>query len=290
METLLALINNPLNSDDFVSYSAEMASDMKFNLHFLYIQNPALYSLSSGSAAATAHPVGSEVEITRLEEERKNAVKSIEKKLEDFKKSVSADININVSSETGAMDMVVNRLVVEGEADMILLENQNEEGLWILDSTNSQLIIKAKCPGWLIPKGLKYQPYRKIVYATDYNLKDIQVLNNLKDMTGRFSPEITVLHVTGSGRKEIEKKPEFEKSIAEQTGNDKISVEYIKEEKDRDLGETINDYAEKADADLIVLLKENKTFFERIFTPSDTKKVIKKAGLPVLMYHEKVIK
>jgi hypothetical protein len=57
MKTLLSLINDPVNSEEFVRYSAEMAGDMGLNLHLLYIQNPALYSMTSSTIAATSHPV-----------------------------------------------------------------------------------------------------------------------------------------------------------------------------------------------------------------------------------------
>ena len=290
MKTLLALINDPVNSEGFIRYSVEMAGDMNMNLHLFYIQNPALYTLSSGTAAATSHPVGSEIDVVRLEEERKNAITSIEKNLENFRNTISPDISINVSSEAGAMDLVVSRLVAENKADMLIVEGQDEKDLWIMDSSNTELILRANCPGWLVPSGAKYKSCRKIIYATDYHEKDIQTLRDLINITGRLSPEITALHITDSDAAgDKTEKPEFRENIVRQTGYTKISAQSIKDEKGKDLGENIHDYATGVNADLIVLLKENKKFFERIFKSSVTKKVMKKTTLPVLVYHEKLL-
>jgi nucleotide-binding universal stress UspA family protein len=49
----------------------------------------------------------------------------------------------------------------------------------------------------------------------------------------------------------------------------------------------INDYSSDIDANLVVMLKENRHFLERLFKPSSTKKLIKEAKLPVLVFHEK---
>ena len=132
---------------------------------------------------------------------------------------------------------------------------------------------------------MSYRPFKKILYATDYNEADITTLKRLVALTKEFSPEITALHITDS--KDFEEKTMqkgFKDIVAQETNYDKIHVKTEKESKSTE--EKINDIAIKIKADLIVLLKENKGFIEKIFTSSSTKKVIKKAKLPVLVYHE----
>jgi nucleotide-binding universal stress UspA family protein len=61
----------------------------------------------------------------------------------------------------------------------------------------------------------------------------------------------------------------------------------LNESSNNDTAELLNDYALLIKADLIVVLKENKSFFERIFKSDPAKKIIKKSMLPVLVFHEK---
>jgi nucleotide-binding universal stress UspA family protein len=287
MKTLLALINSPVNSETFIRYAAEMAADMGYGLQLIYVLNPAAYTLTTGTAAATAHPAGTEIDVARIEEEQRIAIQAIREKLEKVPEEISSRISADVSTETGALDIVVNKYVEDNRADMLLVENQHEEGFWVLD-TNTQLIMDANCPALLIPYGANYQQPRKIVYATDYNQRDAESIKKLIEFAGSFSPDITALHIIDSDdQEEKEKMSEFRESITANTNYDKIEVETLTDEKDKGLAENLNDYAQNAGAQLIVLLKANRTFFERIFKSSTTKKVIKKARLPLLIFHEK---
>lgn len=291
MKTLLALINNPVSSEGFISYTTGMAKDLNCNVHLLYIQNPALYTLSSGTAAATSQPVGTELDVEQLEIERKNVLKSIKEKLNNLKHKISSDVSVDVSIETGSMDVIVNQYIEDDKADMVILENQDDGGFWFLESTSTNLIIKAKCPGWLIPSDIKYRPFKKIVFATDYNEADVPSIKNLLDITGQFAPEIIVLHITDSGDfEEKAKKTGYRDTIIQETGYDKIAIKSLTDNKDEDMEDIINNYAVNADADLIVLLKENHSFFDRLLKSSSTKKVIKETRLPVLVFHEKEMK
>ena len=285
MKTLLALVNNPANSEGFIKYSAQMAQDMNHNLHLIHIQNPAIYTLSAGSAVATSQPVAGEIDMARMEEEKKYALRAIEEKVEKISNDISSDVKIEISGETGALETVVNEMVADGKADMLLLENQHEEGFWVTD-TNAGLILKANCPGWLIPPKARYESFKKIVYSTDYNPRDISTIKNLIEITKNLSPEIIMLHLNDESDENVEKSG-YKEKFADETGFDNISVKSVKHDKEKGLAENINDIAINMDANLIVILKENKNFFERIFTSSATKKVIKKARLPLLVYHEK---
>jgi len=51
-------------------------------------------------------------------------------------------------------------------------------------------------------------------------------------------------------------------------------------------GEFLNDFALENNADLIVLLKKNKNYLEKLFGSSFTKNVIRKTKIPVLIFKE----
>jgi nucleotide-binding universal stress UspA family protein len=290
MNTLLALVNNPADSEDFIRYAALMAADMGYNLQLLYVLNPAGYTLTTGTAAATAHPAGTEIDILRINEEQRIATAAIREKVEKIPREALSGISVNVDSEAGAMDMVVDRYLEDNRADVVLVENRHEEGSWILD-TGTQLIMNINCPGWLIPRGAVYKSPQKIIYATDFNKRDPESIKKLIEFTGAFSPRITVLHVMDKDdQKEREKLSELRQKITTGSAYENIEVVSLIDEQDKGLAENLNEYAENAGAQLIVLLKENKSFFERIFQPGPAKKVIKKVMLPLLVYHEKEFK
>jgi len=77
----------------------------------------------------------------------------------------------------------------------------------------------------------------------------------------------------------------FMDMVHSKTGYRNISVISLNEKDHENSAKLINDYALTNDADLIVVLKENKNFFSRLLKPSATKKIIKEARLPVLVYY-----
>ncbi len=281
MKTLLAILTNPSDSDKFIRYTINMSADLGYNLHIMYVQNPALYTIDSGTDTTTPHPVANELDVKMLEADRDNALNYIKEIVAGFKDSPKPK-STDVSAEAGTMSTVVNHLVSHNKAHMIVAEGDEDGGFF---SSEPDVIRKTKCPGWIIPPKMSYRPYIKILYATDYNEADITTLKRLVALTKMFSPEITALHITDSPN--FEKKTMqkgFKDVVAQETNYNKIVVKTEKE--DKSIEERINHTAINIKADLIVLLKENKGFIEKIFTSSSTKKVIKKAKLPVLVYHE----
>jgi nucleotide-binding universal stress UspA family protein len=289
MKTLLAIVNDPVDSGNFTEYCIFMANDLNMNLDLIYIQNPALFNFGTDAATSTPGPVQSynEIDIASLEIDKENSLKLISGKIDDFRKELSPNVSVRAISEMGTPDNVINQMVSENKADMIIIESKNDNQSWLFDSSNSNLVINAGCPGWLVPSDIKYRPYRKIVYATDYNDSDINAIRDVVRLTGSFSPEILALHIIKSdGFKEETMGTGFENIVKEKTGYGKIAFDTLIDKDDKEPGESINEFAIDRDADLIILLKENKNFLERVFKSGSTRKVLKRVNLPVLIYHE----
>ncbi len=223
-----------------------------------------------------------------LENLAEHANKTLAKHVEEVVNEISGDVFIDYSSEVGITQFIIEEFVSENKISMVLLENLENKSSWTQNSTNMDIIRYINCPIWVIPHESIYQPFDKIVYATDYNEEDISTLKKLIGLTNKYSPNITALHVTDSSDfEEKVKKNGFLQMVQTKTEYNKITVASLVEKNDEDIAQTINDYAINNEVSLIVILKENRQFLERIFKPSSTKKIIKKSLLPVLVYHEK---
>ena len=68
---------------------------------------------------------------------------------------------------------------------------------------------------------------------------------------------------------------------------DDITVQTLTEEnRKEDFPDTLLGYTTSENADLLVLLKENRNFLERITRGSRMKKLIRESTLPLLIFHE----
>jgi hypothetical protein len=79
MKTLLAIVNDPIDSDNFIEYCIHMANDLNLNLDLIYIQNPALFNFGTDAVTSTPGPVQSynEIDIASLEIDKENSLKLI---------------------------------------------------------------------------------------------------------------------------------------------------------------------------------------------------------------------
>lgn len=284
MKTLLAIINEPDNSKEFIKYAAQLAKDLKTNLTLLAVQNPEAYPMGAPDAtgAMTVHVQKG------LEEIAKEAKQNLLQLSQEVVSELSFTIEINVLSEIGITKFIVQELVSNNKVDMVILSSKVDVSFWAQNSTNMDIIFDVNCPVWVIPADSEYVPYSKVVYATNYKEEDIATMKRFLKLIQSLNPEIVALHITDTTDfEEKVKTTGFLDTVKEKTGYDKIKVKALLERENDDVAQLINDYSSDIDANLVITLKENRHFLERLFKPSSTKKLIKEAKLPVLVFHEK---
>ncbi len=283
MNILVSTIDQPAESEYFIRYSARMAKDLNCNLHLLYVQDAEAYPLSAGSSGMAAIQVEK-----NLKTDRENAVRILEEKVADQGLNISSETSVEIAVETGSRVHVIQRYADEKNAGLVALQANEDMNFWSLNATSMDVVRRLDIPVWVIPKEIEYEPYKNIVYATDYNEADVTTLKNLISLTKSLEPKIYAFHVTESiDFEEKIKTSGFRDLIKEKLDYEDVYIRSMLDREDGDLAENVNDFSMGVKANLIVLLKENRNFFERIFKTSSTGKIIKEANLPVLVYHEK---
>jgi hypothetical protein len=284
MKTIIAIINEPMKSKGFLRYVAGMAINLSGKVKVLHIHTPVNYPyVFAGTEGVAAAQIQ-----RNLEEIISETNKNLEKSVDEVNKEISEPVFTGFSVEIGTAVKVIDKLVSDINAGMVILEGQENDGFWMQTSSNMDIIKSVECPVFIIPKGATYQPFSEIVYATDYKAEDI---TNLKKLIGFFphlKPTITALHITDSVDFEDQvKKAGFVEMLQSKTSYKKLTVKAVYQSKHDKLIPLLNDLAVNNNADLLVMLKENKSFFERIFKTSHTKEILKTTQLPVLVFHEK---
>lgn len=283
MKTLLAIVNDPNQSKEFLRYVAGMAINLSGKVKVLNVHTPVNYPYGFASTDGIAS--------VQVQRNLKEIVDETNKKLKEYVNEVSKEFPKPVfdgfSAEIGNVVTVVDELVSSNKVDMVILEGQEDDGFWMQTSSNMDVVRTVPCPVWIIPKGAIYRPFFEIVYATDYKEEDVINLKKLIDFFPQLMPNITALHITDSVDFEDQvKKAGFVEMLQSKTSYKQLTVKAVYQSEDDELIPLLNDLAVKNNADLLVILKENKSFFERIFKSSHTKELLKTTQLPVLVFHE----
>ncbi len=283
MKNLLAIVRNLNQMESHLKFLKSMGNNLTAKVHLLYVENPADYYLGApnitGVATATAQ--------MSLKRRTQKAIENLGHLVGKTNNGADDGTTIEFSSEIGETIEVLEKHNSEMSEDMIVLKSDGNGSLWDRSDYEMRIIRHFDCPVWIIPEDTEFQPIDEIVYATDYHKEDLQTMLKLIRLTSKFSPNITALHVnTDDDFMARVEQSGFQEMIREKTSYDRIRVKVLQEKESHDMGLLINDFSTLVGAKLIVVLKENKHFLERIFNPDTSRRIIRQASIPVLVYHE----
>jgi nucleotide-binding universal stress UspA family protein len=153
-----------------------------------------------------------------------------------------------------------------------------------IGSNTVRAISRAHCPVLCIPENAQYHKINKVVYATDYQMEDNIVLNQLSAFVQPMQAEIHIVHVS---QQDNEMEEAMYTDYVEQTRTylnyDKLkfAVEF-----NEDPAHGIDAYVIREKADLVAVLYQRKNFIERLLDESTTKDIAYFATYPVLIFKE----
>lgn len=151
----------------------------------------------------------------------------------------------------------------------------------LVGSNTINVIDKANCPVLCVPREAGYSDFRKVVYATDFLEEDKNAIQHAISFAVGFNSRISVLHVSRSDEKvESEQYKDFIRDLQSFIQYEKIGFDNrIYED---DIPRTIENYLDTEDADLLILLRRNMSFFEKLFHKSVTRKLSYFTNYPIL--------
>jgi hypothetical protein len=283
MKNLCAVINDPDQVENYLNYLKEMGNSLSRNLHLLHIENPTEYHLRAPDITGVAT-----VKLQmNLKQKTDLDIDNIDRLVRELNQGAGQKMRIDFSSQTGDILTILNRYISGLDDCMVVLRNRGKSSLWDPANHDIKVIQHIERPVWILPDDAEFQYYDEIVYATDYNQEDIPTMQKLIRLTRRFSPNITALHIsTDDDFMARVARTGYQEMIREKTSYERISVKVLQEKEPYDMGLLVNDFSTLISAKLIVVLKENKHFLGRIFNPDSSLKIIRQAGIPVLVFHE----
>ncbi|MEH6681291.1 MAG: universal stress protein [Sediminicola sp.] len=175
-----------------------------------------------------------------------------------------------------AFNILVQEVIETVEVEKIQLVIMGTQGATgakeILLGTNAVHIIKkCPCPVLVIPTEMAYKHPKNILFPTDYEVAYLKFnLAPLLQIARIFHSHISILHITGT------------EGLTEEQSRNKSDLESLlntiehsfHDVADQELLTAIYLFQEEHDSDLLVMIQNKHTFFERLFMEP----VIKKLG------------
>lgn len=251
-----------------IRYALTLYKDLKCTFFLLNSYMPPVYH--------TEYLMGSPAQIGLGDIVQQNSQDNLEALKNTLEKEFNNPLHtFIIHSALNVLSSEITRTVEEEQIDIIVMGTQGASGAKeILLGTNTVHVIKnAKCPVLVIPSGFEYEAPEQILFPNDFEVwLDKNSLEQLLKITKSHVSQVNVMHVyTGDELNTIqEKNKEQLAKVLSESG-------FFHEVPSNEVIAAINEFQIKQKINLLVMIQNKHTFFERLFIEP----VIKKIGFHV---------
>jgi nucleotide-binding universal stress UspA family protein len=151
----------------------------------------------------------------------------------------------------------------------------------IMGSTSLDVANKARCPILLVPRDVKWQPIRKIMFSTTYEAALPKIVYEVADFAKHFNAKVDFVHVDdGNEVKDIDNL--FEELFAEVNAGFPFDIHSVK---NNDISEGLKQYAEENSIDLMIFVTQHRNFWQKWIHHSITEDMAIFTNKPMLVMH-----
>lgn len=228
--------------------------------------------------------------ISYIEQEMESSKNEISVKLKELSQKIAHDNNIT-SSHTlriGALTENILDEAREANCSMIVMGTEGASGLTkiLFGSRTNQVIERSDYPVLAVPVQTPLALPKKIVFATNFFDSDLDTLKQLLELVRPWHPEIYLLHVSHDNmRSERDYIETFSLQVMSETNYKNVYYYVLPHDSDE---RGIELFIKSVNAEMLVLSTRKRSFIERLFSASLTKRIAYHLQVPLLAYHTKL--
>jgi nucleotide-binding universal stress UspA family protein len=278
MKKIISIIFSFEDVERIADYAIKLARDLNRELEFFHAAESKNISWDPTVTKYNSLSNVSQGKESLLVKERERVLQKV---LHVKKVSLDYDYPVSYTVVPGSLSEVVKMLAERDDVEMVLVPHSSKNKM---DVVVAELIDYLDLPVFTFRPDMEYHKIKTIVYASDYRKQDVKVLKRIAQLAKKLMASVTVFHALKSDEFEEElKKNGLQELVNKKIDLNDISVE---REKAQSSAKGIRRFTQKSYADLVVLLKSNKNFLQKIFGKSTTKEILHDIDTPVLIYHQ----
>ncbi|MES2780339.1 MAG: universal stress protein [Bacteroidota bacterium] len=274
------MINNVLLPTDFsivannaLRYAIELCKKTHSKLHLFHVKS---IPIMDASFPAETYQL-------MLQEMEESTEQGFEKLESTYLKT--SGIQYEFHTATGFVNDEVVSFSKSKKMDLIVMGTTGASGLQeILVGSNSASVIgKSEIPVLVIPPGSAYIEPKHILYSSDYSEPEFPAVSRLMFFADLYQAKVTVLHITTEFDKYFDAEHNFFARNKEHINHEQITVV---NKANTEVTEAIEKYIVDHHADMLVMAKHSRSFFDRLFHRSLSKKMAYHTKIPLLVLHK----
>lgn len=260
-------------------YALQLAGELSASVHLLHCL-PAIPAVPGhGHVVLDMTPQlyqQAEERIIAFVEDGKTAVRGQVSRMPEVSASVSAF----------GLGEGIDLYAEENEVDLIVVGTHGVQDGWDrFFGTNAAFLVgKVKPPMIILPATARFQPLKSICFATDLRESDLVGAGQLSKVMGVFQPQINFLHVHLPDDRQTSGALDLFRRAFEQP-RDGLEAMFITVF-NTDVTDGIFAYLEKDPHHLLVMIKPERGWWDRLFVHSETKESAGITSIPLLVLGE----
>lgn len=196
--------------------------------------------------------------------------------------------NVKIIAVLGRSPLIhsILKFAEDNKIDMIVMGTQGASGLQkvIVGTVAVRIMEKTTVPLLLIPEEFQWKQPEQLVLATGYHQDDTEALHISGFLASMFDARIKVVHFHNSDKQDADKAraslDAYAASLQHAAGT--IALEHQLLESDS-IGDGLETLHTEVRYDLLVMVKRQKTFFQRFYMESLTKRIAYLTEKPLLI-------
>ncbi|MCE7058987.1 universal stress protein [Dyadobacter sp. CY343] len=210
------------------------------------------------------------------------------KKLEDYADELRAEgYKVRPLWILGSVHSAVEEAIEEYNPNLIVIGRTGTGGFLdkLIGSSATQIALHSKCPVLVIPPQSTPGKFSKVVYATQFEYDETDILREVFVLLNHLGGNLTLLKIQSDTQPNIQSDNQY---IAEIKGNFAITDDQIVFRKSNHVLDGIEEYCDEVGADLLIMSSRERSFIEEfLINPSVTRKLIIDTHVPLLVFHLK---
>ena len=263
------------NSINAIHYAVELFQDARCEFYFLNVQRASSFVSDD---LMTMQP-----STTIYQNLIDTAKKSIEQIITDIKNQYHIDQHVyhSIVDYDNFIDAICQTVDSKG-IDLIVMGTHGATGAAqvLFGSNTVRVMQRGNCPVLAIPQHCKYKPIQRIAftsnYYTAYKAEELQPLLNLAQ---KNKARIDVIHL-------IQDEPMSDEQVNNMAFLDgffiNLNHKFVNIDS-QDLFETVEEYIQHHDIDLLAMMSRKHSFLERLFTRHTVETFAFKVSVPFLV-------
>jgi nucleotide-binding universal stress UspA family protein len=186
----------------------------------------------------------------------------------------------------GPLINALSNIIHEEDIDLVVMGTRGASGIEevLIGSNAARAAKQLECPVLIIPGGTVFEAPGRMVFATDFQrIDNFDLLRPLRTIARAFHPEVLTLHVVETGAMPDPEKKQMQKDLHVYFGGDIPHSHHFVEGDDPT--EAIQRFLREQEADWLVLVGKQRSFFESLFHRSVVRKMASHAEVPLLVLH-----